>query len=382
MDSEQQLQSYLVRILGRESDLSPFRSTGTGFVNAHLPLNEFRVANDHSNTIRARISPQALERIRQGWSLFAGVSSHPGTDFLEAMIRHFVRHLVIEHVRSLQALRTQPLIYLANHQTAVESMLFIHLMSAYQEVPIVALAKSEHEQSWLGRCETWLRAYPGARLHPSMTYIHQQSATSMLDVMKHLQWLTREGYSLLIHVEGARQPTCRTPVRNMSSDLLEFLLSLNVPLVPVRFAGGLPIKGNGYSYYEFPYQFARQDYYVGAPLDANQIGGLPAYERKSSLLAAISSVGPDYTREFPNDPNCQLESEVIQWMNQTGVEFPYAVLFKTLSALPKAVLSPTCAHLLRMVTDERLRVPDSPQGEWLNEMVVPLLGTIGMYTPQ
>jgi ribosomal protein S18 acetylase RimI-like enzyme len=48
--------------------------------------------------------------------------------------------------------------------------------------------------------------------------------------------------SFFVHCDGTRSRSCRTPVQRLSSLFLDMAVELDVPVVPVRFIGGLPVE--------------------------------------------------------------------------------------------------------------------------------------------
>jgi hypothetical protein len=106
---------------------------------------------------------------------------------------------------------------------------------------------------------------------------------------------------LMVHVEGELGLTCRQPVRKLASKFIDLSVELGLPIVPVRFVGGLPIEPLPKSI-PFPVDFGRQDYVLGKPLLPEQLALLRHRERKSVVLDAINRIEPVGINEAPLPP--------------------------------------------------------------------------------
>src|SRR5262245_28152364 len=91
-----------------------------------------------------------------------------GEDVMVAAARRFVRQVAMGDAHGFSAVRGRSVLYLANHQVAVESMTFNFLLSGLSGARVAALAKAEHAESWVGRLSAALLACPGVTLPPSM----------------------------------------------------------------------------------------------------------------------------------------------------------------------------------------------------------------------
>lgn len=72
---------------------------------------------------------------------------NPQTDITNGLGRVFVRDLVIEGPPIGEG---EPIIYLANHQCAIESLVFVGVMQVCLRNQISAIAKKEHADSRIG----------------------------------------------------------------------------------------------------------------------------------------------------------------------------------------------------------------------------------------
>jgi hypothetical protein len=99
-------------------------------------------------------------------------------------------------------------------------------------------------------------------------------------------------------VEGELGLTCRQPVTRLSAVFLDLALELDLPIVPVRFIGGLPILPLQHTI-PFPTEFGRQDYVCGEPIFPVALSGRPLPERIAEVIARINAVEPVNSHEHP-----------------------------------------------------------------------------------
>jgi hypothetical protein len=124
--------------------------------------------------------------------------------------------------------------------------------------------------------------------------------------------------SALIHIEGGRNLTCRRPVRTVSAAVLELAVAAGVPIVPVRFTGGLPVDPAPEKL-DLPAGFGKQDYWIGKPIFPDEIRGLPLIEAKSLVLGAINAMGVPNELETPHPPDAAFSSAIARRMEATGM---------------------------------------------------------------
>jgi hypothetical protein len=72
-------------------------------------------------------------------------------------------------------------------------------------------------------------------------------------------------------VEGKHALAARQPVEVVSTALIDLAVSNETPIVPVRFAGGLPVTPVT-APLAFPVDYGQQDFLIGAPLLPEDVG--------------------------------------------------------------------------------------------------------------
>ncbi len=192
------------------------------------------------------------------------------------------------------------MLYLANHQTGIESLIFSILAGGLQGVPSLTLAKVEHRDSWLGKLIAHCFTYPGARDPGVIAHFQREDPASLPRIVAGLRdGIEGERKSLMVHVEGTRALQARQPVSTMSGVFVDLALAANVPVIPVRFAHGLPLEPLS-ERLEFPVGLGRQAYHLGAPILPDELRALTYKTRSERILRAINQLGPDVAQEQPS----------------------------------------------------------------------------------
>ncbi len=211
-------------------------------------------------------------------------------DLLLGLIRCFVRKF--ETDGGQMQLKGRPALYLANHQTYLEGFLFNAMASAHFEVPIRTIIKTEHRTGWVAAIDAFAEREPGTR-HANAYYYFDQSDPrllfSILDAFAALQ--AKEPHSLMVFVEGRRARSAKERVSRIGSVLPDFAVRMGMPVVPLRMSGGLPLDPSGRKN-DFPFSFGRQDYVLGAPIEAVELGSLTGKERAKLIVDAINDLPP------------------------------------------------------------------------------------------
>ena len=344
------------------------------------PLRSYPVqltrAADHALVSPAGEPILDMAPITQFWRNHFACGAWPVEDLFYGLVEHFVGDVVITDPPAFEALRGRSVLYLANHQVGIESLMFSVLIPALTGSITITLAKAEHRTSWLGSLIRHCFTYPGVDDPNMMTFFNREDQSELIAVVQKLASEMRtNGKSAMIHVEGTRSLSCRQPVVRMSSTVLDMALAVGCPIVPLRFAGGLPVSDLE-EREEFPVGYGRQDIWVGRPIEPEQIVRLPLKERKQAIIDAINGLGPACSDEQPSAPNPELTSAVQSWIRATGVLASDAVLFSVLNA-SRAPRSTLTLRLLEGVKTGRLPLGNSPEEQWLGALALRLFGPRG-----
>ena len=270
-----------------------------------------------------------LRRVRDYWRDYFGLGSWPVEDLYYALLGRFVADVALESPARHAALRGRPVLYLANHQTGIESLLFSIVAGAIHGLPALTLAKAEHRHSWLGRLIQHCFTYPGARDPGVIAYFQRDDPASLPRIVSQLRaGIDGDAKSLLVHVEGTRSTTCSRPVERVGSAFVDLAVDAGLPIVPVRFAGGLPVEELRQRL-DFPVGLGRQRILLGAPIEASDLAGLPLKPRVEHVRRALNTIAPEIPRA-PSPP------EALASIEREGVPTPYRVILDCLHAAAAA----------------------------------------------
>jgi 3-oxoacyl-(acyl-carrier-protein) synthase/3-hydroxymyristoyl/3-hydroxydecanoyl-(acyl carrier protein) dehydratase/1-acyl-sn-glycerol-3-phosphate acyltransferase len=269
--------------------------------STHEPLSLFAgttSATAEGLTVRAA-SALDLSPVRDFWRSYLKTGPWPGEDLYFSLIERFVRRVRVEDPAALAKVRGKSVLFLGNHQVGIESLLFGIVASALTGTSTLTLAKKEHRETWLGKLILHGFGFPGLRDPRVIAYFDREDPASLPAILQDLAAMMRaEGKNVMIHVEGTRSLSCSKPISKMSGVFVDMALTLGVPIVPVRFVGGLP-RTELTERLEYPLAMGKQDHFIGAPILPETIAKLPYKERTDHVLARINALGPGHEHEQP-----------------------------------------------------------------------------------
>jgi 3-hydroxymyristoyl/3-hydroxydecanoyl-(acyl carrier protein) dehydratase/1-acyl-sn-glycerol-3-phosphate acyltransferase len=258
-----------------------------------------------------------LGPIAHFWREWLGVGPSMAEDLYLAALRRFVGRVHADP--ALAAITHRPALFLANHQTAIETLMLSIVAGACTGVPVITLAKREHRESWLGRFLAWIFAQPGVRERELTAYFDRDDPASLPGLLRALP----RDRGLLIHAEGTRATRANAPLGPISGVPLDLALERELPIVPVRFTGGLPLEPVVRKL-DFPVGMGAQDLHLGAPIEPDVLRALPYKARLEHVRTAIEALGP--REERPSAPDLAFAADVARRMEQRSLDLPHAVL--------------------------------------------------------
>jgi acyl transferase domain-containing protein/3-hydroxymyristoyl/3-hydroxydecanoyl-(acyl carrier protein) dehydratase/1-acyl-sn-glycerol-3-phosphate acyltransferase len=316
-----------------------------------------------------------LASFRSFWRASIGVGPWPIEDLYLALVERFLGKIVIADPVAFSRVHGRGCLYLANHQIALESLMFIVVASAIAGTRTMALAKAEHQESWLGQLITRAVAYPGVVDPELITFFDREDHASFARIAEQAtRQLAASSRSVLVHVEGTRALSCRTPVARLGASVIDMALAAGAPIVPVRFARALPIDGLT-ERLDFPFGYGRQDLYFGAPIEPADLASLPLKDRKDAVLAALNTLGPGAS-DTPSEPDPAFAAQVDAWRARTGCS-PEAAVFQATLAGASAPESEAVHRLLEGARSGLLILGESPADRWLGDFARSLFGATG-----
>jgi hypothetical protein len=139
--------------------------------------------------------------------------------------------------------------------------------------------------------------------------------------------------SVMVHIEGTRSLSCRTPVEKMSGAFIDLAIARGAPIVPVRFVGGLPTAPLQ-TRLEFPVGFGQQDIWLGRPLEPASLASVPYGERKRRVIEAINGLGPRNADEAPSPGDAAFAATVDGLVRERRLSPERATLLAVLRSVP------------------------------------------------
>lgn len=287
----------------------------------NLPFNHLPEVDSNDDCLDWKL-------VRERWVQRAG-SRCFFHDLLGAFFGTFVSRVVVQKPDVFAEVASRPLIFMANHQIGLESPLFMALAYAMTGMPIQAIAKPDHVNAWL----TFLLAFAQDSLgegHPfSLLFADSQNPMGLIDNLKKVD--KREA-SLLVHIEGTRAAAAGQPVTRLNSFFLDMAIDKNLPLIPLRFVGGLPAEPSE-ERFELPFGNGRQDYLIGAPILPEQLKKIPYGQRPRFIMELINTLGPGNGEDILLPPDKAFVAKTRFFIDTLGLPRMQAILFAILQTI-------------------------------------------------
>ncbi len=278
----------------------------------------------------------ALSGLRRFWRKQLGVGAWFGEDFFLALVRQFISIVRVEDPHGLATLSERGCLFLGNHQVGVESLLFSIVSAALLERPTAVIAKAEHRNSWIGQLLTLCFSRPNLHVPELLVLVDREDQKEVLSAIEaHFASVRNGRQNLLIHAEGTRSLQERQPVTVVSSAVIDAAVSMGLPIIPVRFARGLPLQPLK-ARLEFPIGYGRQELWLGASIPLDQLVPLTSLERRKHVLACLNHLGGQLTREEACVPDTAFAARVQRAQEQRGWHETRAVLSCVLADIAEA----------------------------------------------
>lgn len=286
-----------------------------------------------------------------------------GDDLISGLVEQYVNRVLVSGRETLDRLQGRSAIFLGNHQVQIESIVVGSILPALTGVPMTTVSNAKHERRWIGRLVDALETYPGSRASNAIAYFDQARPSSLLEIIAGARaHMSAGSHSLFVHTEGTRARSCREGVTRCSSVVLDLAVELGVPIVPVRFTGGLPVESiDGKA--ELPVGHGRQDYWIGEPIEAAELGAMRLRDRVDRVLSAINTLGVANDVEVPLPPDPELAARVERWRQQTGADEAFAAAWQVLDTADRP--SEETQVLRAAARAGHYRSDGTPRGDWL-----------------
>jgi 3-oxoacyl-(acyl-carrier-protein) synthase/3-hydroxymyristoyl/3-hydroxydecanoyl-(acyl carrier protein) dehydratase len=267
-----------------------------------------------------------------GETLFAGSFL---ADLSRALKHEYVRRFRVLDPAALEPLKSRPFIICANHQTAIESMLFTEMFTRWSGLPVTTVTRTEHAGSWMGRLTDFLWRHPHrtVAVNPQLLFTRERPE-AFFDVIEAYQAAQPSlPHSLHLHVEGEQALTCRQRVKRMSAVIVDLALALDLPILPLKYSGGLPVEPLA-AITSFPVAYGKQDYTLGRPLLPADLRRMPGPKAAEWVVEAINAIPPATESEIPLPGRPGLAAEIHAWRNDYGITEIQAAVLSALRHLP------------------------------------------------
>jgi len=315
-----------------------------------------------------------LSAVQRFWRERANAGGTLVEDMTLALMQRFIRRVEIADPDGFAALHGRGVLYLANHQLDLESALFVSLIAALQGTITTAIARQELGESWIGPYFDICFQHPHIVDPHMLLLIDRGSPEAVFQALADALERTRtENNSLLVHVEGKHALQARQPVEVVSTALIDLAVSKGVPIVPVRFAGGLPVSPVD-APLAFPVDYGQQDFLVGAPILPETLAPLASSERRARVLAALNGVGGRWQDEVPNPGDASFAAAVAGWQQERGVTEVQAVLYRTLMAASEPSAETRWLFNRTQNQDDKDFTPSNEVKGWLTLVLDRLFG--------
>jgi len=268
---------------------------------------EFRVKKDP-------IEFPNLHPITSYWEKQFKITNSPVQALATAISFKFTKEMIFDDPEDFNGLEDKPCLYLANHQNFIEGFYFNMLISAYRKIPTLIIAKNDLQKKFPGKLDELFSTFPGSDVPRFLYFVNRNNGPEMLKTLIGLEKVINEHrQSILIHVEGRRAFSANEPVEKISSIILELSIKFDIPIVPVRFRGGLPLEPQGRKY-NFPIGYGKQSIFIGRKISPQTLAPLSLGERNELVMNGINQLGGQFS-EFPNPPDNDFEQKVNDWMD-------------------------------------------------------------------
>ena len=293
-------------------------------------------------------------------------------DLFDGLTDRYVNSVRLPAASTLDDLRGRPAIYLGNHQVQIESLVVSNLLPALTGVPMTTVAHMKHRHRWIGQAIAAVDSYPGSAGPAQIAYFDQAEPETMFELVNDVRSKMAVGkHSFFVHADGTRSQSSRDVTHKVSSVFIDLAIEMGVPIVPVRFSGGLPVEPiDGKA--EVPTGHGTQDYWIGEPIEPELLASLPMKERTAHVVGAINTLGGTNANERPNPGDAAFAARVADHQGRTGVSEVFAAMWEVLEDCEDA--SDETMLLREAMYTGAYESDSTERGEWLDLLASLLLG--------
>jgi 3-hydroxymyristoyl/3-hydroxydecanoyl-(acyl carrier protein) dehydratase len=315
-----------------------------------------------------------VSRVRAYWRAQANSEDTLVEDLTLALLRRFVRTIEVVDPAGFAAVQGRGVLYLANHQLDIESVLFVAAIASLQGTVTTAIARQELHESWVGPFHDICFRHPQIRDMNMLLLIDRGSPEAVWQALAAaVEGARTRRNSLLVHVEGKHAVRAGQPVEVLSTALVDLAVSNDVPIVPLRFTGGLP-RDPVAAPLAFPAGYGKQDFRLGTPILPEVLAPLASAARRELVLGSINGLTGRAGGEQPHGGDAHFAAQVAAWQAAQGVSEVQAALW---CALEEVTQPSRETQVLRASVQGARRDKQGiakPRREWLARAAGELFG--------
>ncbi len=290
----------------------------------------------------------------------------------------------LDEVSVAQPSAPGPKIFLSNHQTALEGYIFPLLAPIVTGLSLQGVAMLDHGVDWADAMSDFMFShgyFPRHLLGPKRGFVFGDT-WGLLRLLPGLEKdMASRHWGLHIVASGQREWVARQRLTEVSSVWIEMALRLGLPLVPVRFSGGVPLD-NPEKAQDFPVGLGRQKVCFGAELSHASLANLSSRVRKTRVLQALNDFNLEEERPCQPDPDfaAEWQATIARFQGHPVAALLLCCLQRWISVEQELARGqrelPSClqALLLAAAAPERWRepvtlvLPNNPDGRWVGTL--------------
>lgn len=271
-----------------------------------------------------------------------GFANDPLVDLISALAQRFIGQTFFEDYE--QFMNLGPCIYLANHQVAIESLLFATLVYALKGHTVATVSKAQNEDHWLGQIQKNATKLYGDKNPLDIFYFNRENPEQFVQIFRDfLNKSFEKETSLFIHAGGTREQYEGEGLQNMSTFIIDNAVNAGIAIVPIRFSGALPFTDSGCKF-ELPDHLQGQTYTFGKALFPKDFENFHSQERTRLFIETLNNLQPSSERP-PLDK--EFKKAVKEWQKSLAISEFSAVCLQVLQE--KEDLSPQTLKVLNQL---------------------------------
>lgn len=355
---------------------------------APFRLHPFRVASSGPELVAQWYS--AINDPLEVASLLAtcmGGQNNALVTVVAALMQKFISEVSVAEPN----LSSGPMLFLSNHQTALEGYLFPLLAPIIARLPMLGVAMLDHGVEWADALADFMFSHQDlpSRLVAPRRSVKSDDSWGLLQTSRLISHDLASGqWALHIVAEGRRELQAGYRLQQVSWLWLDLALQHQMPLVPVRFSGALPAKELEVGQ-DFPYQFGSEQVSFGQPLYPDELAKMSGEQRRRCVLEALNDF-PELADEQPHRADWDFAQQLKSWVTLFGGSEAATVVLCCLQRYlgMEQGVEGQCGSAVEALTQAALLarepglavllcLPDNADGRWVGPLAKMIFGQRG-----